>query len=665
MGDIPAERVVTNYNSDDQPFRTSGQRGALVANTLYDVFSRPVRLEYSATLQQKAYQTKVYDEHTGQLIRQTTDRDVAPQRVDDTTYTYDPAGNVTGVTSVSGQDQQKSTDTQCFTNDPLGRLTEAWTAKADCSAAPSAATVGGPEAYWHTYGYDKLGNRTKQTEHATSTGTADTVTDYTHPAPGGDRPHAVQQASVTGGPDNGRTSTFAYDKAGNTTKRTIGTKVQALTWDAEGHLATLTEGGKETSYTYDADGDRIIAKNGDGSSTLTLPNGDQLNVAANGAKTATRYYTHAGETVAVRNGNSIAYLINDHQGTAMTAMAVGSLALTRRKQLPFGGLRSEQSTVFGNRGFVGGTNDPTGLTHLGAREYDPVLGRFLSVDPVIDFGDPAQMNAYSYAHNSPLTKSDPTGLRPDGPVGGNSYNDERWANDRGMTAGYTKKSGKWVWKQTPKKDADSQKKYKNYQANPAHYMIDDKHARKYAADVNAQAKKAEIARAKAAAAEQRKKDGIWGNIKKGQFRAAWDNSAGSADWWKHRGVDIAIGMVASAGTALCIASVVCGGGLFMVGAGALFVAGLGAHVAVASEEEKSQGATQFLARTAKAEATGIAFGATFGRGPLGAMLFGPKQGVARAGLSSRGGSDPLFAGIGKFDVPAMGSALVRHFKQFF
>ncbi|WP_098010268.1 RHS repeat domain-containing protein [Streptomyces sp. sk226] len=74
VGDIPAERVVTNYNSDDQPFRTSGQRGALVANTLYDVFSRPVRLEYSATLQQKAYQTKVYDEHTGQLIRQTTDR---------------------------------------------------------------------------------------------------------------------------------------------------------------------------------------------------------------------------------------------------------------------------------------------------------------------------------------------------------------------------------------------------------------------------------------------------------------------------------------------------------------------------------------------------------------------------------------------------------------
>ncbi|PCG81896.1 hypothetical protein CIB93_33005 [Streptomyces sp. WZ.A104] len=471
VGDIPSERVVTNYNSDDQPFRTSGQRGALVANTVYDVFSRPTRLEFSATLNQKAYKTKVYDEHTGQVIRQTTDRDVAPQRVDDTKYAYDPAGNVTGVTTVSGQDAQKSTDTQCFTNDPLGRLTEAWTAKADCATAPSASTVGGPDAYWHSYSYDKIGNRTKQTEHATSAGTTDAVTSYTHPAPGSDRPHAVQQASVTGGPDNGRTSTFAYDKTGNTTKRTIGTTAQTLTWDAEGHLATLTEGGKKSSYTYDADGNRIIAKNGDGSSTLTLPNGDQLNVAANGTKTATRYYTHNGETVAVRNGNAIAYLINDHQGTAMTAIAVGTLALTRRKQLPFGGLRSEQSTVFGNRGFVGGINDPTGLTHLGAREYDPVLGRFLSVDPIIDFHDPAQMNAYSYAHNSPLTKSDPTGLRPDGPVGGNSYNDERWANDRGMTAGYTKKSGKWVWEQAPKEDAESQRRYSSYRASPTTYMV--------------------------------------------------------------------------------------------------------------------------------------------------------------------------------------------------
>ncbi|MFG2175920.1 hypothetical protein ACGFMO_31905 [Streptomyces niveus] len=35
------------------------------------------------------------------------------------------------------------------------------------------------------------------------------------------------------------------------------------------------------------------------------------------------------------------------------------------------------------------------------------MGRFLSVDPVVDHDAPAQMNAYCCAHNSPVTKSDP------------------------------------------------------------------------------------------------------------------------------------------------------------------------------------------------------------------------------------------------------------------
>ena len=66
----------------------------------------------------------------------------------------------------------------------------------------------------------------------------------------------------------------------------------------------------------------------------------------------------------------------------------------------------------GNQGFVGGTtNAETGLTRLGAREYDPALGRFISVDPLIDRDDPQQLNGYAYANNSPATMTDPDGLR--------------------------------------------------------------------------------------------------------------------------------------------------------------------------------------------------------------------------------------------------------------
>ncbi len=54
----------------------------------------------------------------------------------------------------------------------------------------------------------------------------------------------------------------------------------------------------------------------------------------------------------------------------------------------------------------------TGLTHLGAREYDPELGRFISVDPVMDLSDPQQMHGCTYSNNNPTTFSDPSGLIP-------------------------------------------------------------------------------------------------------------------------------------------------------------------------------------------------------------------------------------------------------------
>jgi len=61
---------------------------------------------------------------------------------------------------------------------------------------------------------------------------------------------------------------------------------------------------------------------------------------------------------------------------------------------------------------------------LGARDYDPVLGRFLSVDPVLNPASPQQVNGYSYADNNPVTASDPSGLcRADQCGSGVAYGD--------------------------------------------------------------------------------------------------------------------------------------------------------------------------------------------------------------------------------------------------
>ena len=60
-------------------------------------------------------------------------------------------------------------------------------------------------------------------------------------------------------------------------------------------------------------------------------------------------------------------------------------------------------------GFAGGIEDPvTGLVRFGLRDYDPVLGRFTTRDPLL-FGG-GQRNLYAYAGSDPVRLVDPSGL---------------------------------------------------------------------------------------------------------------------------------------------------------------------------------------------------------------------------------------------------------------
>jgi|GEM_PF-6661493 len=63
-------------------------------------------------------------------------------------------------------------------------------------------------------------------------------------------------------------------------------------------------------------------------------------------------------------------------------------------------------------GFAGHRYDSsTGLIYMGARYYDPKLGRFISPDPTVpEPGNPQSLNRYSYVENNPVTFIDPYGL---------------------------------------------------------------------------------------------------------------------------------------------------------------------------------------------------------------------------------------------------------------
>src|SRR5262249_28492510 len=153
---------------------------------------------------------------------------------------------------------------------------------------------------------------------------------------------------------------------------------------------------------------RLIRKDPTGA-TLYLPGMEvRWDSGATSAK-GTRYYTHGGQVIAMRRTSGLTWLVSDYQGTGDIAVKESDQSLSQRRFTPFG---AQRGTAVGTwpteKGFVGGTADvSTGLTHLGAREYDPETGRFISVDPVMDLTDPQQMNGYAYAGNSPVTSSDP------------------------------------------------------------------------------------------------------------------------------------------------------------------------------------------------------------------------------------------------------------------
>jgi RHS repeat-associated protein len=381
-----------------------------------------------------------YDDATG---RQKTFNAVPELKNDvyNLGYHYDDAGTITDITDTP--DGGQPAETQCFQYDHLKRLTEAWSqTAATCPKTITPAAVAGPASYWRSYAYDDSGNRKSEVVHQTT----NTTRTYNYPASGGgpgSKPHAVSSVTATGG--STATLQYAYDATGNTlcrpastavnvckTDGTAGAASQSLTWNDQGKLSTSTDSTGTTSYTYDADGSRIIRRDPTGA-TLYLPGGLEIRKPKTGNAVGTRYYSHAGSTIAVRTPTTLTWMVNDHQGTAIaTVSSDAGLTVNRRRTVPFGEDRGTKPTSWaGDRGFVGGTRDNSGLTHLGAREYDPALGRFISVDPIMDLADPQQWNPYSYANNTPISAADPTGLKTDCGTGGT------WMPCTGSTGGNT------------------------------------------------------------------------------------------------------------------------------------------------------------------------------------------------------------------------------------
>ncbi|MET9837362.1 polymorphic toxin-type HINT domain-containing protein [Streptomyces virginiae] len=438
---LPADRMAIGYNGLDQAHSASVNGRAFLTGSEFSKLGDLTRTHVGDANKQ-IVSTFEFDEQTRRPTRTYSTQQTGTtgySQISDVTTKYDDAGNVLKITDK--QDGSVSaTDTQCFAYDPLRRMSDAWTATDDCALKPgssgpgSAPKVGGPDAYWHSYTFDAVGNRTSEVKHDPAGNTAKDVTrSHVYSTAAGAKNQLLKVD--TKGPEGTRTESYGYDAGGNTTRRTLMGNTQTLDWDIEGHLKKVTAGegatAKDTEYLYDAQGNRLIRRDPTGT-TLYLP-GTEVHVAkSTQAVKGTRYYSgpNGAGMVRVAEAGKIttSYQLADRNGTATTSVDAATQAVTRRKFTPFGETRGQKPSMWpGEQGFLGGTADEsTGLTHLGAREYDPAIGRFISVDPLMDTAESQTMNPYSYALNSPVTFSDPTGLAAMIII---DTNDPSWAND--------------------------------------------------------------------------------------------------------------------------------------------------------------------------------------------------------------------------------------------
>lgn len=181
--------------------------------------------------------------------------------------------------------------------------------------------------------------------------------------------------------------------------------------------------------------------------TVFLP-GMEVVKHPDGTVTASRYYSHGGQQIAVRtNDDTLHWLGGDLQGTTTATVDSETHAVQVRYFDLYGNTRGTPvASWVDDHGFLGGTEDPSGLTHLGAREYDPILGRFISADPVLDATDAQQMTGYAYANYSPVTFADPSGMRyesGDGQWAPSSQQDPNWE--------WRLESGWYDWEPPPPK----------------------------------------------------------------------------------------------------------------------------------------------------------------------------------------------------------------------
>jgi RHS repeat-associated protein len=411
----PITGAVSSITSADGVTTSYVRDGALTTRT---TLSGPIASRLDWTYDQSFRVASVAVQGTP-AIAYVYDRDDLAVQVGDLAISYRPDNRLPSATTLGIVSDER-------TYDPFGAV------------AAYVATAGSSTLFAETFSYDSGGRIARKIESVQ--GTAHT-TDYGYDAAG-------RLASVT--IDGAAAESFTYDANGNRLTHATATGATIATYDAQDRL--ITAGGN--FYTYNATGQltsRTATATGQMSSfdydvsgdlrRVVLPTGRTIEYVVDGLgrRVARRvngvfdrgFVWSGGRLVAELDENQVPvarfvygssrvpdYMIAGGQSYRLVTDQVGSVRLVvdastgaiaqRLDYDGFGAATLDSSPGFQPFGFAGGLYDvDTGLVRFGARDYDALVGRWNSKDPLRFQG--GGTNLYTYVEDDPGNRTDPTG----------------------------------------------------------------------------------------------------------------------------------------------------------------------------------------------------------------------------------------------------------------
>ncbi|WP_269632539.1 RHS repeat domain-containing protein [Pelomonas sp. BJYL3] len=328
-------------------------------------------------------------------------------------YVYDANGNVNSIS-----DRQENVFSRSMVYDDLDRL-----------KTVSAPGVWGTAAYT----YDAADNLK-----TANVGSRNVTLNYL------DGTNRLNRVDV-----NGTQQLYDYDPYGNIKRK----GAQQYFFDQGNRLQSAVPGG---SYVYDGLGRRIqVSGGGDGSTRLSLySQAGQLlwSTSSGGSRPAstTAYVYLAGKAIAeVNSASGTQYVHTDALGSPVAHTGPTGTLLNRTRYEPYGyvaaGTKPGPATSL--MGYTGHVQDAeTELVYMQQRYYDPIVGRFLSVDPIVtDANTGKGFGLYTYVENNPYAKVDPDGRESVGEMIDRNATESAAAGNGGATFGWAFAGVAWKY----------------------------------------------------------------------------------------------------------------------------------------------------------------------------------------------------------------------------